>query len=127
MKYRIIVSDNENAEDVKEYLVESDEDVKDVVKAMTLNVIADRELSVADVESISFEDDVFNDRYLCIIQCVEDYHIAIWASTDNPKLIDIGGFIGLAKTLDDDFYISSCENTDEYEEFFRNFYNDEEE
>ena len=124
MKYRIFVSDNENAEDVREFLIDSDESVKDVVKAVTLKVIADEELSIGYVESISFNEP--KGQYMCLIQCA-DKHISVWASNDEPESIDIDGFIGLAQTLDDDMYISSGENIDEFEEFFRNFYNDEEE
>ena len=126
MKYRIIVSDNENAEDVREFLIESDESVKDVVKAVTLKVIADEELSIGYVESISFNELSSTGQYMCLIQCA-DKHISVWASNDEPESIDIGGFIGLAKTLDDDMYISSDENVNEFEDFFTNFYNDEEE
>ena len=123
MKYRIIVSDNENAEDVREFLIDSNESVKDIVKAVTLKVIADEELSVDYVESISFDADSY--RYMSLIQCA-DKHICVWAANDKPESIDIGGFIGLAKTLDDDMYISSDENTNNFEEFFKNFYGNEE-
>ena len=81
-------------------------------------MIADEELSVDYVESISFDADSY--RYMSLIQCA-DKHICVWAANDKPESIDIGGFIGLAKTLDDDMYISSDENTKTFMVMRRNY------
>lgn len=121
-QFRIFVSCNECAEEVDEYLVESDASIKDVVKAMAISVITDRELSPNNVERISFDSDAFSSRYVCIIQCAE-YHIAVWCQTEEPKKIT-PDHLDLAQTFPDDWSIESDVDSEEYDKFFNILYGD---
>lgn len=96
-KYRIIVSDNTDATFVDEYLVESEEDERTVVKAMALSVISDSKLDSDYVEKIICEE--VDGRYVCVIQCA-DCHMAVWCAME-PKETNID-YIELAKSIPDD-------------------------
>lgn len=105
--YKIYVSNNQMAEEVNCYKIESNEDMKTVVKAAALKALYEEIDDPEEVESINFDADTFGDRYVVCIQCAE-YHISVWCDNSEPhSIISMKDeLIALAKNIEDDTYYS---------------------
>lgn len=102
-KYKIFVSDNYDAENVKVYTIESDENEATIVKTIALQTIYDEGLDENDIEKMTFGSiSCQNDKYGVIIQC-HDFHICVWCDNSENKSISLNkDIISVAKSIEDD-------------------------
>lgn len=96
MKYRIFVSDTESPENVKEFCVESEKPVEEIVKAAALQEVYDH-YDAEDVEAIRFN--AIGKQYGVIV-VFNDMRLAVWCKNEpaaeltiNPRFFDIASTV----------------------------------
>lgn len=124
-KYHIFISDNDKAESVTDFFVESDKPVEEVVKAVALQEIYERYLDEEEIETINF--DGITRGYGVLVECKE-MHLAVWCEElPLTKFVTIDErFYHLASNIKKCCYYDSYENPAELKDLIDKIYNKEE-